>query len=641
METEPSAPSARLRDARDLLRGLDAEQIEAVTTDAAPLAIVASAGSGKTTVLTRRVARRIVDGSADASHVLALTFTREAAAEMRRRLRRLDVREHVETGTFHAVALRLLRDRALSTNTAPPSVAADRLRLIKEVLTETRTPVEPYLAMADIDWARARLISPSRYGAAIRAERRRGAINPDAFPAIVERYESLKRRRGVVDFDDLLANVLDLIRRDTTFRDIVRWRFRHLFVDEAQDLNPLQHALLEAIRDGRPDICLVGDHRQAIYGWNGADPATLVEVERFYPGVTVVALTGNYRCSPQIVRAGAAALIGAGMTDDTDSRRASGRTVSIMSAADERDEAATVARVARDLVQRHGLPHVGILARTNEQLTELGRALAGAGIPVERSAGRSPLERAVAEANRCVNRQALAALAEAIWESEESDPIRTRIAEEIDRFLSSGEPGGFRAWVEARHPFDDLELDDTARSKAEGAVGLVTFHAAKGREWSGVIVTGVEDGLVPHSGASTPAQRLEEARLLYVALTRASEELVITWARERKRMPTKESPLLEPVRVSTLADAPVAPPAAVRTVRRSDPLAPLREWRSSVARAGGVPDSAVCSDSTLRGLLDQPPEDVAGVAVRLGLSATAAERIAPRLLSLLGSRASA
>src|SRR3712207_1121889 len=95
-----------------LLRGLDAQQREAVLSDAAPLAIVAAAGSGKTTVLTRRIARRIADGSADAAHVLALTFTREAASELRRRLRRLGVPARIETGTFHAIALRLLSDRA-------------------------------------------------------------------------------------------------------------------------------------------------------------------------------------------------------------------------------------------------------------------------------------------------------------------------------------------------------------------------------------------------------------------------------------------------------------------------------------------------------------------------------------------------
>jgi len=120
--------------ADSILYGLDAEQREAVTTAAGPLAIIAAAGSGKTTVLTRRIAYRVAEGSAMSQHVLALTFTRDAAAELKRRLRKLDIREPIEAGTFHGVALRLLRDRALAANQAPPQVANDRLRLAREVM---------------------------------------------------------------------------------------------------------------------------------------------------------------------------------------------------------------------------------------------------------------------------------------------------------------------------------------------------------------------------------------------------------------------------------------------------------------------------------------------------------------------------
>ena len=102
------------------------------------------------------------------------------------------------------------------------------------------------------------------------------------FEELASAYERLKRRRGVVDFDDLLVLNLRAMQTDEAFRSLVRWRFRHLFVDEAQDINPLQHALLEEWRGGRPDICLVGDPRQAIYGWNGSDHTTMSEVERVY-----------------------------------------------------------------------------------------------------------------------------------------------------------------------------------------------------------------------------------------------------------------------------------------------------------------------------------------------------------------------
>ena len=125
-------------------------------------------------MLTRRIARRIADGSADAAHVLALTFTREAAGELRRRLRRTRrARARIETGTFHAVALRLLRDRALvRRHGRRPSSPRIGMRLMREVLTETRLRVEPAAAMADVDWARARLVEPERFGEATRRARR-------------------------------------------------------------------------------------------------------------------------------------------------------------------------------------------------------------------------------------------------------------------------------------------------------------------------------------------------------------------------------------------------------------------------------------------------------------------------------------
>jgi DNA helicase II / ATP-dependent DNA helicase PcrA len=616
----------------DLLRGLDAQQRHAVTTTASPLAIVAAAGSGKTTVLTRRIAHRVVAGTADPRHVLALTFTRDAASELRRRLRRLDIREPIETGTFHAVALRLLRDRALSNDVAAPQVVTDRHRLMKEVLTETKIRCEIGGALADLDWATARLVEPRHFTDANRAVRRRAALSGEAFTTVADRYRALKRRRGVLDFDDLLVELLAHLQRDPTFADIVRWRFRHLFVDEAQDLNPLQHAVLEQIRGGRADVCLVGDHRQAIYGWNGADPAVLMEVEQQLPGVTVVALTGNYRCSPQIVRAGAAALSGATIADDTESRRADGRAIRILTMADEHAEATEVGNIARALAERHGTRHVAVLARTNDQLVALGRALERLGVPTVRAVGASPLERGIAEAARCTTREQLAAWVDGVWADGSVDAIRSRIAEEADRFLASGEPGGFRSWLDARQPFDDLEPDDD-----EGAVALLTFHAAKGREWRAVVVTGVEEGLVPHGAAVSAAQRAEEARLLYVALTRAEDELIITGADTRGGQTTGPSPWIDAVR-STIDDSPVvSPPTRLHAPRPPDPLAPLREWRMSVARNAGVSELAICSDATLKSLISDPPADLDELARRLSIGHAAAERLAPRLFTAMGS----
>jgi DNA helicase-2/ATP-dependent DNA helicase PcrA len=603
-----------------MLHGLDAEQREAVTTTAAPLAIVAAAGSGKTTVLTRRIAFRVASGTAMAQHVLALTFTRDAAAELKRRLRKLDIREPIEAGTFHGVALRLLRDRALAANHAPPQIANDRIRLAREVLSELKLAVEPYAALADLDWARARLVPPERYEGAIRITRRRTALPPARFADFVAAYERLKRRRGVIDFDDLLVQTIEALRTDKPWADGVHWRYRHLFVDEAQDLNPLQHSMLEALRAGRLDLCLVGDPRQAIYGWNGADPTTLAEVEVRYPGVTVVSLTSNYRCSPQVVRAGAAALAASGQQDNSESRQPGAATVIVQQLADEVEEAEAVARHVRGLLHHHRGSDLAVLARTNEQLTVLQQALTSFGVDSERSNGRSPLDVALRAAYRCTSREQLAIWVDTAFST--GDELTRRVAEEADRFLSSGEHGAFRGWVERRDPFDDLEPTDS-----RDAVALLTFHAAKGREWWGVVITGAEEGLVPHGSASSPTQLAEEARLFYVAITRAAQHLLITHSAQRQRKPIAPSRWLQAVTDSTAGDVPVAPPPRARLAK--DPLIPFREWRSAIARVSGQSDEAVCSDRVLRSLAESPPADTADLARRLGITESAAQRLRP------------
>jgi DNA helicase-2/ATP-dependent DNA helicase PcrA len=197
------------------------------------------------------------------------------------------------------------------------------------------------------------------------------------------------------------------------------------------------------------------------------------------------------------------------------------------------------------------------------------------------------------------------------------------VAEEIDRYLASGERSGLRAWVDARTAFDDLEP-----SRRHDAVALLTFHAAKGREWSAVVVTGVEDGLVPHSSATTAAQVDEEARLLYVALTRAAEHLTITHSAERRGVPTAPSPWLDGIARAT-APEPVSGPPPGWTHAPADPLGPLRQWRSGIARVAGVPDAAVCTDAVLRSLATDPPADMGELARRLGISPAAAARLRP------------
>ena len=210
------------------------------------VAVIAGAGSGKTRVLTRRIAHRIATGTADARHTLALTFTREAAGELRRRLRRPGA-PRPRRGRH--VPRRRPRPAAPAVDRPRPAPADGRRR--PRPAASPRSPrhaPSPSLA-AEVEWAAARGITADDYVAAARAagRRRRDAARARS-PSVLADYDVLKRRRGVVDLDDLLALAARELADDPAWAEAVRWRFRHLLVDEAQDLNPLQHRLLELLR---------------------------------------------------------------------------------------------------------------------------------------------------------------------------------------------------------------------------------------------------------------------------------------------------------------------------------------------------------------------------------------------------------
>jgi len=621
-------------DVAALLSGLDAEQSAAVTVRAAPLAIVAAAGSGKTTVLTRRIAHRIAtEAEVQAQHVLALTFTNQAANELQRRLRTLGMRERVEAGTFHAIALRLLRQRASDQNQPTISIASDRGRLMNEALRTANLSGEASLLLADIDWCRARRVAFADSTLAFKRAGRRASASPATLQSAADAYAAVKRRRGVVDFDDLLEQFLGLMRTDKLWAEGVRWRYRHLFVDEAQDLNPLQHALLEAIRGGRADLCLVGDPRQAIFGFNGADPQIMNSVEELYAGITILRLRRNYRCSPTIIAAARTVLERTGQTDDSVSSRHDGERVTMVESVNEHSESKTVMRLARDLVGTHRPWRTcAVLARTVAQLTEIAHVLADAGIPanVQGRRGRTTaLGAALAEAYANRGPVELAAWVERVTADETADPLRARVAETADRYIAESPGIPFRAWVDLRAPFDDLEDSETI-----DAIDLLTFHAAKGREWPSVILVGAEVGLVPHSSAVTPAQRDEEARLFYVACTRARDQLAITWATSRNSRAVQQSPLVSGIddSVETIA----LPPPRLNPRPAPDPIyAALVEWRATAARAAQVMPATICSDESLRAVAQARPATVEALAALTDLGPLAAARVAPRLLAAL------
>ena len=631
-----------------IVADLDADQLAAVTSESRLVAVIAGAGSGKTRVLTRRIMYRIANGTADARHTLALTFTREAAGEMRKRLLRSGLREHVEAGTFHSVMLGVLKQRWADTDRRALTVVSDRRRLVGDAIDASdRRSLSAYLA--EIDWASARGIDAGTYPSAARRSQRHPSPGIDRCAAAYTAFQTLKRRRGIIDFDDVLAHTIRDLRRDTDFADSVRWRFRHLLVDEAQDLNPLQHTIVDLLRDGRDDLCLVGDPAQAIYGFNGADPTLLVDVETRFPGIEIIRLPVNHRSTPQIVATGVHVLAASDQPTMLVSDRADGPVVERFVADDDADEIRFVNQFIRrcdpNLV-RTG--EVAILARTNAQLGGFADALGRAGVAVRRSAtaSGSPLQVVVRQAAALGSASRLRGWAHDIIDeppppaslrplhtesgsADDDTPVERRVATAVLDFLREqplGDGATFRAWVATTNPFDDASTD---------GVDLLTFHAAKGREWHTVVVTGVESSLVPHKSASTAAGKAEEGRLLYVAVTRATDRLLVTLAQRRGGYARTPSPFITDL---DLTEPPPAPPPRDRVRARVDPVVTaLRTWRDDAARRADVLPVQLCSDRDLASIARTRPTSAEELAEVTSFGAMTAERLAPQILAVVQS----
>ncbi len=677
-------------DAERLLDGLDPAQRQAVTATTNPLAILAGAGSGKTRVLTRRIAHRCVIGDADPRHVLALTFTRKAAAELDSRLRSFGLRDLPAAGTFHALAYAQLRTAWAGAGTAAPVLLDRKGRILSRILGGTKR-VRPADLATEIEWAKARLVSPDRYADAARRADRRSLVEPERVAEWYRSYEAEKRKRGLIDFDDLLARCADAIDSDPSFAAAQRWRFRHLFVDEYQDVNPLQERLLRGWLGDRTDLCVVGDPNQAIYGWNGADAGFLRDFARHHPGAETIELRDSYRSTPQVL-AVAAAVLAAGRTPVRPlvAHRGDGALPVVVGYQSDVDEAHGIARAVRDH-HRPGWPWASqaVLVRTNAQGTLIEAAFRKAAIPYRvRGAHRflddpdvrdllrrfdrmvEPLSTTLADLDATVARQRDDLLGTDLDEGDEEAAVSRRDRELPDTAVGR-RVAAFEQIVRLGHEM--LAQDPNTRTDAlpgwlrtvllddgpdaADAVTIASFHSAKGLEWDVVHLAGVEVGYVPISHARTPEAQREEERLFYVAVTRAADVLRCTWARTRTfgTDPTerKPSPFLGWVR-GTLTDlersvAAMTEPSSGIVASRSaleedepDPVAltasvaaGLRAWRTEQGRRAGVRPTVVLSNRALDAVARRRPRTDAELESLPGIGPLGRDRHGARLLAIV------
>ena len=599
---------------------LDAAQRAAVESGANALLVVAGPGSGKTRVLTHRIARRIDDESIQARHGVAVTFTRRAAHELRTRLRRLGIGDMGPVGTFHSIALAQIRqydiDRGRSERKILPSRASLSGDLAEHLRNRfgARPPVTVAIALREIDWAKANDLSAAEY----RDGPGRARVGPGAEAAaeLYAHFERIKSRRRLLDFDDLLAECTRLMQSDEHFASARRWLHRHFFVDEFQDLNRLQWNLLwawlggsEAVRSGAADICAVGDADQAIYGWNGADSRYITEFDRHFPEAQVVRLELNYRSHPSLINTARSIMADDDTMGDGDSDAGVGGHAQAPARPHEVGPAPTVTAYDDEAAEADGIARwitaqnkrwgsFGVLARTNAQLHNIAAALGASGIPHRIGGQRGsflqqPVVRGLLERLRASGSDFASVVAElrqeASGQSQSSDaaardPAALRLLDLAAVYLdeqgsaagrrnaSIGADGkGFATWIgllagrDREITGDLLDIDPIARPG--GAVTLATFHAAKGLEWLHVVIAGAEDGLVP-----LRTDDPEERRLFYVAVSRASETLHLTWARHRSAHgaaggPRNPSPWLALIEHATAQPPPLSRDAAASRVR--------------------------------------------------------------------------
>ena len=685
----PDAAAFPSADPRAILASLDPEQQQAVEAPRGPVAIIAGAGTGKTRTVTHRIAYLCATGQIEPRHVLAVTHSTKAAGELADRAQKLGTRG-ITARTFHSTAHRLLTKYWGATGRGGPlnvlsSNYAQVRRAVEAVTSEVATKEQVIDVASEIGWAKATLLSPARYPVAAARANRGTTLHPDVVAQCWERYDSANEAAGALDFEDLLLAATELIVGNLDVRAAVCDQYRCFVVDEYQDTDSLQSAFLDSLLNGRSDLCVVGDQRQSIYSWRGGDLHSLDRFIKRYPTATVVRLVRDYRSTPQIVDL-ANRLLPVGRTEALVGQRPAGPAPSAQELPTEGAEERFVASRVAALIAGGAPPNeIAVLYRFNAQSLRFEAALSRAGIPYNvPDSGRffdlEDVRGPLRHFGQVARKQPAAPGA---------DLLEMVLADYgFDKNKAPAGSGTARArWETHSAVLSMATAMPTATSAIEllaeinrraseqhvptlGGVTLATLHKAKGLEWDYVFLPSLNEGSLPSSYASAPGQIDEERRLFYVGITRARQELYLSWTKAKPGKagapwPQQPSRFLDELGVlTTLAmmsgagggqyspltarrasSLPAAPgtagghgtcagcgdrlrgTAARRLGRcQSCLVGPDRElleelcaWRSAVATELGLTDGAVATDGALMSVVARKPAARSDLSTIAGL----------------------
>ena len=611
----------------DILKDLNPAQAEAVQTTSGPLLILAGAGSGKTKTLTHRIAYLISHEAIWPNEILAVTFTNKAAREMRERLGHLlqqdgSVRNFMPwMGTFHGVCVRLLRldgDKIGISSNFVIYDEDDRQGLIKQAMKQLSIAdkqIKPRAVSSAISNAKNELLDPEGYAASSSYPFQQSVAK------IYALYEKLRKEAGALDFDDLLIETVRLFQEQPEVRKKWRAQFKHILIDEYQDTNAAQYAIVKSLVGETRNICVVGDDWQSIYSWRGADFTNILNFERDFPGAKIIKLEQNYRNTGAILEAAQNIITKNVQRSDKKlwTTEPAGAPVQVHPVYDESEEAYTVAgRIsAQGAIGARKYGEFAILYRMNSQSYSLERSLLQQHIPYQIIGGvrfydrkeikdviaylrllyqpndRMSFSRIVNVPTRGIGATSLEKfltwqansgfdIVSALVNVEQTTSLtpRAKMAMakfgEILRTLQAKQqadmaPSDIIQYLIDKTGYREYLLDGTPQAEEresnigslisdaksfatlpdfleevalmssadtdgnEQKVTLMTVHAAKGLEFPVVFMVGMEEGMFPHSRIyeAGPSELEEERRLCYVGMTRAREELHLTYAQSR------------------------------------------------------------------------------------------------------------
>lgn len=600
-----------------------------------PLLVLAGAGSGKTRVLTYRIANLILEGEATPSEILAVTFTNKAAKEMQHRtmaiLNRMNVPVYGDlwVSTFHSTCARILRDEIHLLGYQPFFVIyddGDQLSILKKIVEEMNLNDKiypPKMFRGMIGQAKMQGLKPNEVA------KKSFMVMDDTAIEVYQHYENEMKRANALDFDDLLMKTYELFEKHPDVLDRYQDRFRYIMVDEYQDTNHIQYLIVKALARKHHNLCVVGDEDQSIYSWRGADINNILDFEKDFPEAVTVKLEENYRSTKNIVEAASHVIRKNTQRKDKTlfTNNETGTKIIVQSEGNEYDEARFVARKIEELHGMYSYNNFGIFYRTNAQSRVLEEQLRSYSIPYRlvgsvrfydrfeikdiicylrlilniqddlalirvinsptRGIGKTTIEaitryasqhkvsaydaaRAVV-AQKLVNTgtctkingfinvidtlrqhaptekvsdlylRILDMTSYALRLKEENTPeslSRIDNLEELQNAIQQFEKErGDEATLTAFLEQLSLVTDADRQKEDEEAVTMMTLHLSKGLEYKNVFVVGLEDGLFPSAKkdeSADPTAIEEERRLCYVGMTRARENLFLSYARSRR-----------------------------------------------------------------------------------------------------------